>query len=144
MNCEQIEVQISGLLDGELTQQETQRVQIHVEDCGHCRQVYQDLKALKAQVGQLDYPSADTQMLEDLESDLTAKFARRSGFLLLIIGFALAIGFGLFTFFTDPSVPLIVQLCYGLYIVGGLALFISVLRQRLKTYKNDKYRKVDL
>jgi len=144
MNCQDIEIQISGYLDGELTQQQAQQVRVHIDSCEHCKKIYQDLKELKSQIGSLEYKDSDVEMLDKLESDLTSTVTRRGGMALLILGFCICVGFSLLMFFTASDVPFVVKLFYGLFIFGGLALFVSVLRQRMMTYKNDKYRKVKL
>jgi len=49
-----------------------------------------------------------------------------------------------FMFLAAPDVPVLVKLFNGLFVIGGLALFVSVVRERLMTYKKDKYRNVKL
>lgn len=138
---------LSGYLDHELTQQQSQQVQVHLDTCGHCRRLHADLKSMKEQMRQLSYPISDEEMLAALENDLVASSSGHIGWTLLIIAASIAVvsgATGLFVFFAAPDVPLLVKLLNGLLILGGLALFISVLRQRLMTYKKDKYRKVKL
>jgi uncharacterized integral membrane protein len=145
--CDQIEVLLSGYLDGELTQQEAQRVRVHLDTCAHCRQLHKDLTGLKAQMKHLSYPKSDEEILQAIETDLVASTGMGVGWVLLILGLLVAAGvgaYGLYLFFAAPDVPLGVRIFYGLFIIGALALFIAVLRQRLITYKHDKYKKVKL
>jgi hypothetical protein len=135
---------ISGFLDNELTQQEQQTVQIHIDSCESCAQEFRDLQALKQQMASLEYPTTDSATLEQLEHDLLANSSQKLGWSLLAAGWLGLSIFGLIMFFQSDEVPLLLRLFYGLMVIGGLSLFISVLRQRLMTYKNDKYRKVKL
>lgn len=145
--CTAIGDQLSGFLDGELTQQQSQRVQIHLDTCAHCKRLHADLKQMKEQMRQLSYPISDEDMLAALESDLVASSTESIGWTLLVIAAVIAAVSGtvaLFLFFAAPDVPGYVKVFNGLFVFGSLSLFLSVLRQRLMTYKKDKYRKVKL
>ena len=145
--CAAIGDLLSGLLDGELTQQQAQRVQNHLDTCADCKRLHADLRNMKEQLRQLSYPVSDEEMLIALEKDLVASSSLTLGWILLMIGAAVAViagTIGLFVFFAAPDVPVLVKLFNGLLVFGGLALFISVVRQRVLTYKKDKYRHVKL
>ncbi|MEY4642328.1 MAG: hypothetical protein RLZZ227_2322 [Pseudomonadota bacterium] len=145
--CAAIGEELSGLLDGELTQQQSQRVQVHLDSCEACRRLLADLRNMKQQLRQLSYPVSDEAMLLALEKDLVASGAMTLGWIFLMIGAAVAVvagTIGLFMFFAAPDVPILVKLFNGLLVLGGIALFVSVARQRLLTYKKDKYRQVKL
>lgn len=147
MHCERIEPMISGYIDNELTQQEAQRVQVHLGDCATCRQVHQQLLELKQQVGGIDYPDAeelDLQRLEAIGRDPVVRFTAAIGWTLLIATLLVASGTALFLFMTGPEVPVLAKLFHGGLILGGAALFVSVLRQQLISRKTDKYTKVKL
>lgn len=53
MKHEEIEVYLSGYIDGELTEREMQRLDIHVETCVACNTVVEDLRQVIARVCQL-------------------------------------------------------------------------------------------
>ncbi len=145
--CAAIGDLLSGYVDHELTQQQSQRVQVHMDTCADCRRLHDDLKSMKEQLRQLSYPISDEEMLDRLEKDLFASGSRNFGWILLIVGALFAIASGTIAFFmflAAPDVPVLVKLFNGLLVVGGLALFVSVARERLMTYKKDKYRKVKL
>jgi len=144
MNCKQAEVLITGYLDQELTQQESQDIRVHMDTCESCKKLYADMKVIQEQMGELSYPKADDEVLAEIEQDLTAKATSGAGWVLLILGFIILCGIGFYTFFTAPDMSTAEKFFHGLFLSGGILLFISVLRQRLLTYKNDKYRKVKL
>lgn len=144
MKCEEVEVLITGYLDGELTQQESQQVRLHIEGCKSCSKTYTELKQMKTEMSELSYPQTDAEQLAALENDLVTKTGQWSGWVLLLIGLLVMLGFGMYEFWTDPDVPGVVRFFYGAFQLGMLILFAIVLRQRLKTYRNDKYRKVKL
>jgi anti-sigma factor RsiW len=145
--CAAIGDLLSGYVDHELTQQQAQRVQVHLDTCESCRRLHGDLKNMKEQLRQLSYPISDEEMLANLEKDLVASSSRNFGWMLLAAGALVAIvagTVGFFMFLAAPDVPVLVKLFDGLLVIGGVALFISVVRERMMTYKKDKYRNVKL
>ena len=52
-NCHSVDELLSGYLDGELTQQERQRVEVHVGGCQHCLARLRELGKLRASIGNL-------------------------------------------------------------------------------------------
>ena len=46
-----VEELLSGYLDGELTQQENQRIQLHLQECEHCTGLLKDLRELQTRMG---------------------------------------------------------------------------------------------
>lgn len=142
--CADINILLSGYVDAELTQQEAQKVRIHIENCAHCRRLHADLLTLKNQMQQLPYSPTDEDRLNAIETDYLARGSSWLGWSLLVCGMLIGGGIALFGFFSSPEVPGLVRFFYALLMFGGLALFLSVLRQRLRVYKIDKYRKVKL
>lgn len=145
MSCEKIEVQISGYIDNELTQQQNQQVRLHVETCEHCGKIYADLKQVKEQMSHLSYPKTDEQILNELSNDLTASATQGLGWILIAIGAIIVAVLALYDFFTVPEGGWTVErIISALFFLGGMLLFCSVLRQRFITYKTDKYKKVKI
>ena len=134
----------SGYIDGELTQQQRQRVEIHCESCSDCGQELEELRRLRADVGKSGLSQYGEDKWRETMDEPAVRVSRGIGWLLLIGG-ALAIGgIVLYSFITDPTLELHMKLIIGA-IYGGLAiLFISVLRQRLIERKTDKYKDVEI
>ena len=145
MNCEQIEIQISGYLDNELTQQQSQQVRLHIETCEHCDKIHRDLIKVKEQMGKLSYPKTDEQVLDEISNDLTATSTQGIGWVLVLIAAIIAAIMGFYEFFTAPGEGWTSERIISvLFAIGGIFLFISVLRQRIISYKTDKYKKVKI
>lgn len=135
---------LSGYIDGELTQQERQRVDIHCESCAECFQLRRELRELRRDVGDARLSEIGEDKWREMMSDSTVQATRGIGWLLLIGGFLALAGIGIYEFLTDPSVgwpeKLLVAVIYG----GFALLFVSVLRQRLIERKSDKYKDVEI
>jgi len=144
MKCEEIGDLISGYVDLELTQQEAQRVRLHLESCDSCSQTCAEIRSLQAKMGSFSYPATDHEMLENMEKNLLIRSGLWSGWAMIVLGVVVMGGFGVYRFLVDPAVPGLVKFFFGLLHAGFFILFLVVLRQRLLVYKNDKYTKVKL
>ena len=135
---------LSGYLDGELTQQHRQRVELHLADCEECRAMLGELEDLRRRMGHSGLsPKHEDHWREDMD-DLGVKLSRGMGWLLLI-GAALVIGgFIVFSFLTDPGISGGWKLVISAFYLGLAGLFVSVLRQRLIERKTDKYKDVEI
>lgn len=140
--CDKTQELISGYIDHELNQQDRQRVRVHLESCDQCRAVYDDLLAIKQSMGNLQYPECEEAQLDKIMKEPVAKGMAIIGWFILILGFAGFMVWQLFTFYTEPSVPLWLKAGVFLIEAGVLLLLGSVLRQRLIALKTDKYKNV--
>lgn len=135
---------LSGYIDGELTQQERQRVERHCEQCKECTANLEELRSLKQRIaaGKLSVYGED-KWREDM-SDPGVRTSRNLGWILFIAGILFAGAVGLYVFISDPGMPVWTKLML-VAIYGGLAVLLySVLRQRLLERKTDKYKDVEI
>ncbi len=141
--CQHIEAKLSGYLDGELTQQESQTIYLHLKSCERCQQLYQDLAAMKQSVSQLEGPTMSESELNKIMQDRPARGLQWIGWMLLIAGVSVIVAVTAYQFISSEG-PLWIKLTISA-IYGGIAfLFLTVLRQRLVARKTDKYKGVDL
>ncbi len=143
-SCQHIEELLTGYLDSELTQQESQRVAVHIEQCEDCRKTWRQLQQLQQAVQETRYPNLEQEKLETMMNDLTSKSLQGIAWFALSAGLAMIIAFAVYAFWVDTGMPWYHKLAMSLIWGGGIGLFISVLRQRLIAWKSDKYRKVKL
>lgn len=135
------EALISGYLDGELTQQDNQRVRLHLEECDTCRQIADELRQLKEATMSTKFEVPDTQWDETPRGGLSQ--------LMQTLGWLLAgvwvVGYGAFLIWAmtaDGDAPRYVALL-GLIPMLVIGLIVgSALIDRLQTRKNDPYRQV--
>jgi anti-sigma factor RsiW len=132
---------LSGHLDGELTQAAEQRVRIHLEDCAACRTVYQELKELReaSMTTRLDEPG--DLSWDERPHGLLSGLSRGVGWLVIIVWAAGTAGYALWQLATEPD-----DLVAKLVVFGGLfgvgLLFLSILVDRVRTARSDRYREV--
>jgi len=135
---------LSGFVDGELTQQERQRVLLHCEQCPECRENLAELQALRVRIGQARLSTTGEDTWRETMNDSMVQASKGVGWILVIIGVVMALGAALYALFFAPDMsPWEKFMVLALY--GGLAvLLFSVLRQRLIERKTDKYKDVDI
>ena len=135
---------LSGFVDGELTQQERQRVMLHCEQCEACRNDLSELKALRERMGKSRLSETGEVRWREAMNEPVVSNTRSLGWLLFVAGVVIAGGVGLVVFITDPGISVGMKLLLAA-IYGGLALLLfSVLRQRLIERKTDKYKDVEI
>lgn len=135
---------LSGYIDGELTQQDRQRVEIHCESCMQCSQLRDELCDLRMQVGGTRLSEVGEDKWREMMDDTAVQATHGIGWLLLIGGVLAFAGVGIYEFVTDHSVEWYVKLFVATVYGGFAALFVSVLRQRLIERKSDKYKDVEI
>lgn len=138
-----VEELLSGYLDRELTQQENQRVQLHLQECEHCAGLLKDLRELQARMATSSLGAAAPEWRETTNDSLTEN-SRLLGFTLLCLSGVLFVGYGVYQFFTGYSTGWFGKLIVGGLYAGLVVLLLSVLRQRLLERKKDRYNKVEI
>jgi hypothetical protein len=135
---------ISGYLDGELTQQQRQRVDVHLAGCADCTDRLAELSVLRERVAGARLSRVGGDAWREHMNDMTVKVSRGIGWLLFLGGLLLIAGFGIYQFVIDTSMELLFKLMVSAVYLGLGALFVSVLRQRLVERKTDKYKDVEI
>ncbi len=142
-DCDAIREQLSAYLDGELTQQQRQRIAVHLEDCADCRRIYEDFRTLRQQVRELDWPQPADEERSRLMARLAFQATRSVGWLLWIAGLMILAGYAGYEFlrgFTFASAERVGVLAL---ILGVVLVFLTVLIERVRDYPHDRYKDVE-
>lgn len=142
-DCEKYRTMLVGLLDGELSPQEAAEVNEHLARCAGCRREYDQLRETSGKLEALTFSEPDDEMLRRLWRSPFSRLSRIGGLVLVIGGYAALIAFALFQFFTSDTEETWNKLSITAIGIGFLILLIHVIRERLKTYKNDPYREIE-
>ena len=157
-DCQEAELLLNAYLDGELTQADRQRVDLILEDCSQCASSYQELKKLRESVSSLSFDQLTKIEKSNMTKKATPGIGASFGLVFVLAGLILIYGVGAcwlcWEIITDSKfaetgeiedkIPLFVR--FGLpMLIGGIGiLFFTVLFQRLKVAKTDKYRDVQI
>ena len=142
MKCEEIEIYLSGYLDGELTQQDRQPVENHLRACHDCRLLLQELKQAKMATQGLEIERLDEREWKIMEARVLERIGRGLGWSILIVWLAVTSAYSLYQYGTSPSEPLFEKILVFSLFLGFALLFFSVLSQRLREHRTDRYKGV--
>jgi predicted anti-sigma-YlaC factor YlaD len=132
---------ISGYLDQELTQSAEQRVRLHLEDCPACRELHDQLQTLREASMTTQFTEPDDTQWDERPRTVSSLGARAIGWGLLILWLLATAVFGLYQAWIGAEGLLERLLLFG-GLSGGALLFLSVLLDRLKAARTDRYREV--
>ncbi|MCK5664578.1 MAG: zf-HC2 domain-containing protein [Thiotrichaceae bacterium] len=142
--CDKVENLLSGYLDGELTQQESQQVRIHIESCESCKQLYAELRNQQKAIQSIHVDVGEEAALQKIMNDLGARQTQKWGWIFIIFASVLMILFSVSAFIISNDMSIFEKLMLSLFCIGGMLLFGSVLRQRIIASKTDKYKDINL
>ena len=132
---------LSGYVDEALTQGDEQRVRLHLEDCTGCARLVQDMKENREVTMTTQFKTPADDQWDERPRGLFSALSFGAGWLIIAIWVVVTASFGLWQLATGPEDLLAKLLIFsGLSAVG--LLFLSVLIDRIKTLKTDRYRKV--
>jgi hypothetical protein len=135
---------LSGYIDGELTQQQQQRVRIHCEACPACAQELEQLEKIRHEVGKSRLSPLGEDIWREHMKEPTVELTRGLGWILFIAGVLGISGIGVYEFVIDTGMDTHIKVVTGLVWLGLGALLVSVLRQRLIERKSDRYKDVEI
>jgi anti-sigma factor RsiW len=139
---DQLRELLSPYLDAELTQADSQRVRIHLEDCPECVTALAQMKEIRRLTGALEFQDPPEDRMDELGQRLSVQMPRRLGWGLILAGLAAWLIYGAAVAISNFRMPTPQEMLAGLIPVGVLLLFISVVRQRLLELPHDRYRRV--
>lgn len=135
---------VTGYIDGELTQQEAQKISLLIETDQEYQAIYQELLTMRKEVQSLSLQEQELEHLDQLFNDPISKTAKIFGLAALAISFLVIVGFTIYKILWHPEISLLEKSLVSFISLGSLGLLFSVLRQRLINLKKDKYKGVKI
>ena len=136
------EALISGYLDGELTQADAQRVRLHLEDCAECGRLADELTRIREAAMSTDFHVPDDRQWDETPRGGFSRVLRNGGWLMLVAWIVGLSVYGIYHLVIDTENLLENLLAFSMFLGFGL-VFFSVLLDRLKSWKTDRYRGVE-
>ena len=141
-DCEKYLELLMGLMDQELTTEETVELNEHLRRCTSCREEYEQLREISTRLEMISFTEPQDEVLRELWKRPYSRFTRNAGLLLVLAGVLGLVLYALYEFFTNVEFNFPALAIVTVW-VGMAGLFFSVLRERLKTSKSDPYREVE-
>jgi predicted anti-sigma-YlaC factor YlaD len=135
-----------GYVDGELTKEEVEEIESHLQMCARCRSELEEYRKLDRVTSAFKFVVPEDEIWKGYWSRVYNRVERDTGWILLSIGLAILIFFGSYralnSFLEDPSVPVMMKVGTGAVIVGLVVLVLSILRERLFFYRRQRYKDI--
>ena len=142
-DCEKYRPMLVGLTDNELTSEEINDVNKHLNRCEQCRKEFDEMKEMSENIGLPSFKEPEDEILEQLWKSPYSHFARNAGIIMVIGGYLALVGYALYEFMINKSEDLFPKIAIAALILGFLIMLGSVIRERIKTSKVDKYKEVE-
>ncbi len=137
------EALLSAYLDDELTQEESQPVRIHLDDCESCRRIYEQMRELREATMTTTFPALDDGQWNERPRSRVSRILRNLGWAMLLLWLGGVVFLGLTELAAEAGGMPIRELALIVGLAGGgLLVFLSILLDRLSSYKTDRYRRV--
>ena len=146
MTCREYKDMMMAYLDSELDPQQQQIFQDHVKTCAACQAEMEEFNHLKEITDSVTLVEPEDHIWQQYWDNVYNRVERGIGWCLFSLsGICLIIYFGfkiIEEIVHDPAVGFFLKGSLLVLIAGLAILFVSVLRERLYFWKNDRYRKV--
>ncbi|MBN1817789.1 MAG: zf-HC2 domain-containing protein [Sedimentisphaerales bacterium] len=146
MTCKDYKDLLMGYLDGELSQEQKQDLEKHLQTCSDCRQELEGFRKLIAITDEVTLREPEDKLWDQYWGGIYNRLERSLGWMLFGIAAIALLLYGGFeavkTLVNDPTIGFMLKI--GICaLIGGLAiLFVSVLRERLFFWSHDRYKDV--
>ncbi len=146
LTCEEAQIRIMGLIDGELSTVQKKELREHLQTCSSCQKKYEAFVGLKNEAKEMKLKKLPEMYWDDYWDHVYNRMERGISWVLLSIGFILLLIYGsyevLYDFFINPAKPLVLKMGVGIFTLGVVILFVSVFREKLMVRRMDQYRSV--
>lgn len=142
MDCSEIRILLSGLVDDELQTDEKVQVNDHLQKCSHCRRELEDMRKTAGILDSVPELEIHEHELDEMWKSPYGRFTRFSGVVLVLVGYAVLIFYGLYEFLISDKEGVVPRMALAAIVVGFLVLLGRLVFERLRTYGNDPYKGV--
>ena len=141
-SCEHYRSLISGLLDGELTPDETVELNEHLIRCASCRADYDELGKTESKLEVISTVEVTDEAARALWKLPYARSLRNASLFMVIGGYAALLLYGFFAFMSDGVEGLFEKVSIAAIVIGFVVLLVALIVERIGTYKVDPYKEI--
>ena len=150
MDCQEMQPLLMAFIDGELDDATRQTVEAHVQSCAARRDELQRWQQLKGVTDMARLAKPPDAVWERYWTGVYNRLERNIGWILASLGAIICLSWAAWEFsqkFVDefllnPAEPLILRVGVVALILGGIILFVSILRERLTLRRSERYKEI--
>ena len=142
-SCEHYRTLIAGLLDNELTAEESVALNEHLIRCASCRADYEELRQTEEKLDAISYVEITDEAARSLWKLPYARTLRNASLLMVFGGYAALLIYGFITFLTDGDEDLFGKVTLAAIVIGFLVLLGSLVVERISTWRVDPYKEIE-
>ena len=141
-DCTEYKHLMMGLMDNELTPEETADVNRHLIRCESCRKEFDALSRSLSYLGAVSFSGPIDDELDRIWKSPFSRFTRNAGVLLVIAGWVVLLLYALFEILRSDTEPVLPRIATFGIIIGFVILLFAVLSDRIRALKTDPYKEV--
>jgi hypothetical protein len=144
---ENINLKIMAYLDRELPAAESASLEQKIAEDPRYQKMYNQLKKLKEVTGAMKFKILPDMYWDEYWRNVYNRLERGISWILISLGAIIVMTFAVWTAVTellaDPTINPILKFGIFILIIGGVVLFVSILREKLMVRRVDKYKEVE-
>jgi hypothetical protein len=146
MSENNINVLLSGYIDGELTSQERQDFENRLKSDPELQKELEKFNKLKEITGAMKYADIPDSVWEGYWASVYKRMERGIGWILMSLSAVLFLAVGCYYlflgFFLNPEISIVLKIAVGAGLLGLIVMLVSLIREHLFAYNRDRYREV--
>lgn len=146
MSEQNINVMLSGYIDGELTPEERREFENRLKVDPELRKELETFNKLKEITGAMKYADIPESVWEGYWASVYKRMERGIGWILMSLSAILFAAIGCYylfiDFFMNPEFSIALKIAVGTGILGLIVMLVSLIREHLFAYNRDRYREV--
>lgn len=148
MECREIRELLMGYIDGELGETERVELEAHLTKCPSCRKEESSFRSLSEMTESIQFVEPTEGEWRVHWEGIYNRLERGAGWILLSLGVIVLLFYGsyhlLVDFLMNASYSLVLRVGVGLATAGAVVISVSVIRERLRLFRVDRYEEVEL
>ena len=146
MSCQDYQKLIPAYLDGELPGKQKKELEEHLGVCSLCSQELLKFKKLREVTEEMKFVEPPEEAWRRYWAGVYNRLERGTGWILTSIGAIMLLFYGVWRWLEglikDPHLALFVKIGILALAAGLIILLISVIREKVFTYKRERYKEV--
>jgi hypothetical protein len=140
--CDSNKGLLMGLMDQELTPEETQEINAHLIRYPNCQEEYEQLRESSGKLGLVSFREPQDAVLRKLWKSPFSRVGLHGGLLMVLGGYATLLLYAIVEMILDNGEPLVPRVAVAAMVIGFILLLLLFIRERIHTYKTDPYKHI--